>query len=420
MDFRIFTRVFKHPIILSFIVFLSVMGPGIITANVHNDPGGITTYSLEGSQFGYDLVWLFIPMIIALAIIQEMGVRMGVVSGKGLADLIREKVGLKLTFVMMIALLAANIGNILAEFSGIAVSSGIFGVPKFIALPIAALFVWLLVVKGTYKSVEKVFLLASLVYLSYIVAGYLSQPNWALAAHNLIVPQISLNTAYITMVIGLVGTTIAPWMMFYIQSSVVEKGITLKNLKYSKMDAVLGAIVVNVVAFFIVIACAATINANGIQVNNVADVSTALVPLAGQYASLLFAFGFLNASLFAASILPLSTAYYVCESLGFEAGVSKSFREAPIFHGLYLGLIILAVIVIMMPNVPLLSILYLSQVANGILLPFLLILMLLIINDKSIMGEHVNSRLFNYIAWATVIIVMGLSISLVVTLFLPK
>ena len=420
MDVRIFTRVFKHPVILSLIIFLSVMGPGIITANVDNDAGGITTYSLAGSQFGYDLVWLFIPMIIALAIIQEMGVRMGVVSGKGLADLIREKVGLKLTFVMMVALLAANIGNILAEFSGIAVSSGIFGVPKFIALPIAAIFVWLLVVKGTYKSVEKVFLLASLVYLSYIVAGYLSQPNWALAAHNLVVPQISLNTAYITMVIGLVGTTIAPWMMFYIQSSVVEKGITLKNLKYSKIDAVLGAIVVNVVAFFIVIACAATIHSNGIQVNNVADVSTALAPLAGQYASLLFAFGFLNASLFAASILPLSTAYYVCESLGFEAGVSKSFREAPVFHGLYLGLIILAVIVIMMPNVPLLSILYLSQVANGILLPFLLILMLLIINDKSIMGEHVNSRLFNYIAWATVIIVMGLSISLVVTLFLPK
>ena len=418
MDVRIFTRVFKHPIILSFIVFLSVMGPGIITANVDNDAGGITTYSLAGSQFGYDLVWLFIPMIIALAIIQEMGVRMGVVSGKGLADLIREKVGLKLTFVMMVALLAANMGNILAEFSGIAVSSGIFGVPKVIALPVAALFVWLLVVKGTYKSVEKVFLLASLVYLSYIVAGYLSQPNWALAAHNVVVPQISLNTAYITMVIGLVGTTIAPWMMFYIQSSVVEKGITLKNLKYSKIDAILGAIVVNVVAFFIVIACAATINAHGIQVNNVADVSTALTPLAGQYASLLFAFGFLNASLFAASILPLSTAYYVCESLGFEAGVSKSFREAPIFHGLYLGLIILAVIVIMLPNVPLLSILYLSQVANGILLPFLLILMLLIINDKSIMGEHVNSRLFNYIAWATVVIVMGLSISLVVTSFL--
>lgn len=391
------------------------MGPGIITANVDNDAGGITTYSLAGSQFGYDLVWLFIPMIIALAIIQEMGVRMGIVSGKGLADLIREKIGIRLTFIMMIALLTANMGNILAEFSGIAVSSGIFGVPKFIALPVAALLVWLLVVKGTYKSVEKVFLVASSLYLSYIVAGYLAQPNWALALHNTIVPQITLSSAYITMIIGLVGTTIAPWMMFYIQSSVVEKGITLKNLKYSKIDAIFGAIVVNIVAFFIVIACAATINANGIQVNNVVDVSAALAPLAGQYASILFAFGFLNASLFAASILPLSTAYYVCESLGFEAGVSKGFREAPVFHGLYLGLIIMAVIIIMFPNVPLLSILYLSQVANGILLPFLLILMLLIINDKRIMGEYVNSRLFNFIAWATVIIVMGLSITLVIT-----
>jgi NRAMP (natural resistance-associated macrophage protein)-like metal ion transporter len=395
------------------------MGPGIITANVDNDAGGITTYSLAGSQFGYDLLWLFIPMIIALAVIQEMGVRMGIVSGKGLADLIREKVGIKFTFLMMIALLAANMGNILAEFSGIAVSSGIFGVPKFIALPVAALFVWLLVVKGTYKSVEKVFLLASALYLSYIVAGYLAQPNWALAAHNAIIPQITLSTAYITMIIGVVGTTIAPWMMFYIQSSVVEKGIILKNLKYSKLDAVFGAIVVNIVAFFIVIACAATINANGIQVNNVADVSKALAPLAGQYASILFAFGFLNASLFAASILPLSTAYYVCESLGFEAGVNKKFREAPVFHGLYLGLIILAVLIIMLPNAPLLSILYLSQVANGILLPFLLILMLLIINDRKIMGEHVNSKLFNYISGATIIIVMGLSISLIITLIIP-
>jgi len=420
MDVRIFTRMFKNPLILSFLVFLSVMGPGIITANVDNDAGGITTYSLAGSQFGYDLLWVFIPMIIALAIIQEMGVRMGIVSGKGLADLIREKVGVKLTFVMMVALLLANFGNVLAEFSGIAVSTGIFNVPRFVALPAAALFVWLLVVKGTYKSVEKVFLLASALYFSYIVAGYLAQPNWGLALHNAVVPQVTLNTAYVTMIIGLVGTTIAPWMMFYIQSSVVEKGITLKNLKYSKIDAIFGAIVVNIVAFFIVIACAATINVHGIQVTNVADVASALAPLAGQYAQILFAFGFLNASLFAASILPLSTAYYVCESLGFEAGVSKGFREAPIFHGLYLGLIILAVIIIMFPNVPLLSILYLSQVANGILLPFVLILMLLIINDKKIMGDYVNSKLFNLIAWATVIIVMGLSISLVLTLFIPK
>lgn len=396
-------------------IFLSVMGPGIITANVDNDAGGITTYSLAGSQFGYNLLWTFIPMIIALAVIQEMGVRMGIVSGKGLADLIREKVGIKFTFLMMVALLLANFGNVLAEFSGIAVSAGIFGVPRFVALPVAALFVWLLVVKGNYKSVEKVFLLASSLYLSYIVAGYLAEPNWGLAAKSVLMPQISWNTAYITMVIGMVGTTIAPWMMFYIQSSVVEKGISLKNLKYSKVDAIFGAIVVNIVAFFIVLACAATIYTNGIQVNNVADVSNALVPLAGQYASLLFAFGFLNASLFAASILPLSTAYYVCESLGFEAGVSKGFREAPVFHGLYLGLIILAVIIIMIPSVPLLTILYLSQVANGLLLPFVLILMLLIINDKRVMGEYVNSRLFNLIALATIVIVMGLSICLVVT-----
>jgi NRAMP (natural resistance-associated macrophage protein)-like metal ion transporter len=415
MDVRIFTRVFKHPAILSIIIFLSVMGPGIITANVDNDAGGITTYSLAGSQFGYNILWLFIPMIIALAVIQEMGVRMGIVSGKGLADLIREKVGIRLTFVMMVALLVANFGNILAEFSGIAVSSGIFNVPRFVALPIAALFVWLLVVKGNYKSVEKVFLMASALYFSYIVAGYLSNPDWGLAAKSLLVPHISADPAYITMVVGVVGTTIAPWMMFYIQSSVVEKGISLRNLKYSKADAIFGAIVVNIVAFFIVLACATTIFSTGIQVNNVADVSKALAPLAGQYASILFALGFLNASLFAASILPLSTAYYVCESLGFEAGVSKGFREAPIFHGMYLGLIILAVIIIMFPNVPLLSILYLSQVANGILLPFVLILMLLIINDKKIMGDYVNSKIFNLIAWITVVIVMALSIGLLIT-----
>ena len=419
MDIRIFTRLFKHPIILSLIVFLSVMGPGIITANVDNDAGGITTYSLAGSQFGYDLVWLFIPMFIVLAIIQEMGVRTGVASGKGLADLIREKVGLKFTFVIMVALLLTNFSNVMAEFSGVAVSSGIFGIPKFVALPIAALFVWLLVVKGTYKSVEKVFLLASALYVSYIVAGYLAQPNWTLAAHNVAIPQISLNSAYIVMVIGVIGTTIAPWQMFYIQSSIVEKGITLKNLKYSKIDAILGAMVVNIVAFFIMIACAATINANGIQVNNVADISTALTPLAGQYASILFAFGFLNASLFAASILPLATAYLFCESLGFEAGVSKSFREAPVFHGLYLGLILLAVIVIMMPNAPLLTILLFSQVANGMLLPFILILMLLIINDKKIMGEHVNSKLLNYISGAAVVVLIGLSIGLIITSIAP-
>ena len=418
MDFRILLRSFKGPRMASLIIFLSIMGPGIITATVDNDAGGITTYSLAGANFGYTMLWTFVPMLIALAVVQEMGVRMGVVSGKGLADLIREKVGVKITFFVMIALLVANFGNTLAEFSGIAVSTGMFGIPKYIALPVAALFVWGLVIKGNYRSVEKIFIGASLVYLSYIVAGILAHPNWGLALHSVVVPHVDMSAAYITMVIGLVGTTIAPWMQFYLQSSVVEKGISIKDLKYSKIDAVVGPAFTCIVAFFIVLACASTIFSNGVVVNNVADVSKALLPLAGQYASGLFALGFLNASLFAAVILPLSTAYYVCESLGLETGISKNFREAPVFHGLYLGIIILATIIIMLPNVPLLPILYLSQVANGILLPFILIFMLLIINDRSIMGEYTNSRLFNYIAWATVIIVIGLSLGLVATIFM--
>jgi NRAMP (natural resistance-associated macrophage protein)-like metal ion transporter len=390
------------------------MGPGIITASVDNDAGGITTYSLAGSQFGYLMLWTFIPMTVALAVIQEMGVRMGVVSGKGLASLIREKTGVRITFFMMLALLVANFGNTLAEFSGIAVSGEIFGAPRFVALPLAAVFVWGLVVKGNYKSVEKIFLVASFLYVSYIISGYLAHPDWGTAAARSFVPQITVDQAYITMIVGLVGTTIAPWMQFYIQSSIVEKGVAVKNLAYSRIDAVSGAAVTNIVAFFIVIACAATIFASGVQVNNVADISAALLPLAGKYASVLFAFGFLNASLFAASILPLSTAYVVSEGLGLEAGVSKSFREAPVFHGLYLGSIVIAVLIIMVPSAPLLSILYLSQVANGILLPFVLIFMLVIINDKMIMGEYVNSRLFNFIAWATVIIMIALSITLIV------
>ncbi len=390
------------------------MGPGIITASVDNDAGGITTYSLAGSQFGYLMLWTFIPMTVALAVIQEMGVRMGVVSGKGLAALIREKTGVRVTFFVMLALIVANFGNILAEFSGIAVSGEIFGAPRFIALPLAVAFVWGLVIKGNYKSVEKIFLVASFLYVSYIVAGILAHPDWHTVAVRSFVPQITFNQAYITMIVGLVGTTIAPWMQFYIQSSIVEKGVTIKNLTYSKIDAISGAIIINIVAIFIVVACAATIFVSGVQVNNVADISSALLPLAGEYASVLFAFGFLNASLFAASILPLSTAYVVSEGLGLEAGVSKGFREAPVFYGLYVGLMIPAALIIMVPSTPLLSILYLSQVANGILLPFVLIFMLIIINDKSVMGEHVNSRLFNYIAWATVIIMIGLSITLIV------
>jgi Mn2+/Fe2+ NRAMP family transporter len=418
MDYNIFLRHLRGPALTRIIIFLSIMGPGIITASVDNDAGGITTYSLAGSQFGYLLLWTFIPMTIALAVVQEMGVRMGVVSGKGLASLIRERVGVRITFLLMFALLLTNFGNTLAEFSGIAVSAGIFGVPRLIALPLAAAFVWGLVVKGNYKSVEKVFLLASLLYVSYIISGFLAHPDWHQAALRSVAPQIAFNQAYLAMVVGLVGTTIAPWMQFYIQASVVEKGVSIKNLIYSRIDAISGAAVTNIVAFFIVVACAATIYVNGIQVSNVADISAALLPLAGQYASILFAFGFLNASLFAASILPLSTAYVVSEGLGLEAGVSKGFREAPVFHGLYLGIIVLGALIIMIPNAPLLSILYVSQIINGILLPVVLVFMLLIVNDKQVMGKHVNSRIYNYVTWATTIIMIGLSVGLIVTTFL--
>jgi Mn2+/Fe2+ NRAMP family transporter len=418
MDYNIFLRHLRGPTLTRIVIFLSIMGPGIITASVDNDAGGITTYSLAGSQFGYLLLWTFIPMTIALAVVQEMGVRMGVVSGKGLASLIRERVGVRITFLLMFALLLTNFGNTLAEFSGIAVSAGIFGVPRLIALPLAAAFVWGLVVKGNYKSVEKVFLLASLLYVSYIISGLLAHPDWHQAALRSAVPQLAFNQAYLAMVVGLVGTTIAPWMQFYIQASVVEKGISIRDLIYSRIDAISGAAVTNFVAFFIVVACAATIYVNGIQVSNVADISAALLPLAGQYASVLFAFGFLNASLFAASILPLSTAYVVSEGLGLEAGVSKGFREAPVFHGLYLGIIVLGALLILIPDAPLLSILYVSQVINGILLPVILVFMLLIVNDQRVMGKHVNSRIYNYVTWATTIIMIGLSVGLIVTTFL--
>jgi NRAMP (natural resistance-associated macrophage protein)-like metal ion transporter len=389
------------------------MGPGIITASVDNDAGGITTYSLAGAQFGYVMIWTLIPMTVALGVVQEMGIRMGVVTGKGLAALIREKTGARLVFFIMVLLVGVNFGNTLAEFSGIAVSGSIFGVPPYASLPFAALFVWLLVVRGNYRSVEKVFLFGSALYFSYIISGFLAHPDWKLVTVNTFMPHLTPDVAYITMLVGLVGTTISPWMQFYIQASVVEKGVLLKRLNYSRLDAMTSSIVTNVVALFIIVACAATIFVHGIPVNNVADVSAALAPLAGKYAAALFAFGFLNASLFAASILPLSTSLSVCEGIGVEAGVSKTFREAPVFYALYTGTIALAVIFISIPNVPLLSILYLSQVGNGILLPFILVYMLVIANDKKIMGEYVNTRAFNYIAWATVAIMIGLSMMLI-------
>jgi NRAMP (natural resistance-associated macrophage protein)-like metal ion transporter len=399
------------------LLFLAVLGPGFITANVDNDSGGIFTYSQAGAQYGYTLLWTMIPITIALIVVQEMCARMGVVTGKGLSDLIREEFGLRLTFVLMVLLVVVNYTNVVTEFIGIAGSMHLFHVAKFISVPICAALVWALVFRGDYKSTEKIFLVASLVYIAYIFAGVLSEPNWhdALMA-TVKLPQKSVwrDKSYIYMVIGVVGTTIAPWMQFYLQSSVVEKGIPVKDYPASRLDVIAGCVFTDVIAWFIVVACAATLYVHGMGAIQVAsDAAEAMRPLAGDYAFLLFAFGLFNASIFAASILPLSTAYTVCEGMGFESGVDKSFKEAPFFYWLYTLLIVGgAVTVLVLPDSQLVNVAILSQVLNGVLLPVVIILMLLLINRTDLMGEHKNSRLWNMIAWSTSIIVIGITLAM--------
>jgi NRAMP (natural resistance-associated macrophage protein)-like metal ion transporter len=403
----------------SFLIFLAVLGPGIITANVDNDAGGITTYSVAGAAFGYKLLWVFIPLVVALFVVQEMGVRMGAVTGKGLADLIREKYGVRLILFAMLGLVLSALGNTIAEFAGIAASMEIFGVSKYISVPLSALFVWYLVVKGSYKRVEKIFLMASALYFCYIISGVLAEPPWDVVLKETVTPHFEFNSAYLAMLIGLVGTTIAPWMQFYIQSAVVEKGITMKEYKLSRIDVMVGVIMVNVVALFIVVACAATLNKNGISIETAKDAATALAPLAGQWASELFAFGLFNASLFAASILPLSTAYLICEALGFEAGIDKTWDDAPVFYWLYTFLVAAGAGIILIPNIPLIPIMLWSQVINGALLPLVLVFMLDLINDRDLMGDYVNSRAFNLVAWTMTVVMIALTTLLVITSIFP-
>jgi Mn2+/Fe2+ NRAMP family transporter len=400
------------------IIFLSVMGPGIITANVDNDAGGITTYSVAGAHFGYALIWSFIPIIIALVIIQEMCSRMAVVTGKGLADLIREEFGVRVTFYAMTVLVLSNIFNTISEFAGIAASAELFGISKYLLVPVCALFVWWLIVKGTYKSVEKVFLIACLFYVCYIVSGFLSKPDWNLIAKASVHPNFQFDKAYIFMLIGVVGTTIAPWMQFYQQSSVVEKGIKLENYKYSRLDVIIGAFVVNIIAIFIIIVCANTLFANGIRVETAKDAALALKPLAGQYCFYLFAFGLLNASVFSACILPLSTAYSVCEGMGWEIGVNRTFKEAPQFYSLYTAIIAIGAAVILIPGVKLIPIMLISQATNGILLPFVLIFMLLLVNNKRLMGKYTNSKFYNFCAILIILAMIVLSLFLFFTVFI--
>ena len=395
-------------------MFLAVVGPGFITANVDNDAGGIWTYSQAGAQFGYGLLWTMIPMTLALIVVQEMCARMGVITGKGLSDLIREEFGFRITFLLMAGLVLTNFGNVVAEFAGIAGSLALFGIPIWASVPFCAALVWLMVVKGSYKSVEKVFLVASFIYLAYIVAGCLAHPDWKAAGMATLMPpnrHLFGSSTYLYMVIGVIGTTIAPWMQFYLQSSVVEKGITEKQYGASRLDVIVGCIFTDVVAWFIIVACAATLFVHGQHdLKDGAQAAQSLRPLAGKFAYILFAVGLFNASLFAASILPISTAYAVCEGLGFESGLDKKFSEAPFFYWLYTGLIVAGAGVILWPNLPLVKITILSQVVNGAVLPFVLVAMLVLINKRELMGRYVNGLFFNIIAWATTIIMIVLTV----------
>ncbi len=393
---------------------LLMMGPGIITSSVDNDAGGIATYSLAGAEYGLSMIWILVPITFVLIIIQEMGARMAVVTGKGLSDLMRERFGVKLTFYTMILLIITNLGTTLANFAGIAAALEIFGISRFLSIPLSIMFLMWLVVKGTYESVEKVFLAACLFYVSYIVAGFMVEPDWMEVVNAFATPTLKVEAPYLIMMVGLVGTTISPWMLFYLQASMVDKGLGMSDLKASRVDVTAGSIVVNLVAFFIILACAATLHKSGIKIEEAGEAALALRPVAGDYCTWLFAFGLFNASMFAASIIPLSTAYTVCEAFGWESSLDKKFSEAPQFYGLYCFTIFLSGLFMLAPNLPLISIMFVSQVLNGLVLPVVLIFMVLLASDKSVMKKYASGPLLNLISWATVAVLIALSVGTVV------
>ena len=391
------------------LLMLAVIGPGLITAMVDNDAGGITTYSVAGAHFGYSMLWVVIPMVFVLIVVQEMCSRMCVVSGKGLSDLIRESYGAKVTFYLLIGLLLANMATIISEFSGVAGSLEIFGVPRYVSVPIAAVIVWVVITKGSYRSAEKIFLAAALIYFAYIISGFLAEPDWQAVGEAMVKPQIEFSTPYLMLLIGMIGTTITPWMQFYLQASVVEKGIKIENYKYTKIDVAVGAVIAGLVAFFIIVASAATLFKHGVVIEDASQAAMALEPLVGRFAEILFAIGLLNASILGAMIVPLATSFYICEGLGFEPGVNKTFKEAPWFYGIFTALIILGAIPALFPGTPLIKVMLTAQVVNGILLPPVLIFIVLLINKKWLMGEHVNKRWHNIVAWFTVVVLIALS-----------
>jgi NRAMP (natural resistance-associated macrophage protein)-like metal ion transporter len=376
----------------SLLLFFAIIGPGIITASIDNDASGITTYSVAGARYGNMLLWTLIPTTISLVVIQEMVARMGVVSGKGLSDLIRENYGIRATFFMMIILLVANFGTTVAEFAGWAASMEIFGLSKYIMVPIGAFIIWILVTRGSYRVVESVLLVACLLYFGYVVSGIMAKPEWGKVFHSTLVPNVKLESEFVMLSIAIIGTTITPWMQFYLQSSIAEKGIKKEDYKYSKLDVTIGCFITNIIAFFIIVTCATTLFPNGIRINDAHEAAFALKPFAGEYASSFFAVSLANASILGAIIVPLATAYYICEAMGWETGINKSFKQAPQFMWIYTALIVIASLLVLIPDAPLVLLMVLSSVLNGILLPFVLIFALKLVNDKKIMGEYINSK----------------------------
>lgn len=400
-------------------LFLSIMGPGIITANIDNDAAGITTYSVAGAHFGYSLLWTLIPTTIALVVTQEMVARMGVITGKGLSDLIRENYGIKATIYMMLALFVANLGTTVAEFAGLAASMEIFGISKYLVVPAGAIFIWLLVTKGSYVSVERVLLVACLLYVGYIISGIISNPDWNEVIRSTLVPEVKKDPEFLVLSIAIIGTTITPWMQFYLQSSLAEKGLRKNQYKLARLDVITGCLLTDVIAFFIIVACGATLFPEGIRINEASDAAAALGPLAGNYATVIFGLSLANASLLGAIIVPLATAYYICEALGWERGVSKSFNEAPQFMWIYAIMIGISSVIILLPNAPLVYLMVLSSVVNGLLLPFVLVYALSLVNNPKIMGEYTNPKAYNAIAWGTIISVIVLTAGVIITTVLP-
>jgi Mn2+/Fe2+ NRAMP family transporter len=399
--------------------FLALLGPGMIAASAGNDAGGIATFASVGAEHGYQLLWILIPITISLGIVQEMCARMGAVTGKGLADLVRERFGVRWTAFIMLALLIANGGVTVSEFVGIAAATELFGVPRFISVPLSAFSIWWLVVKGSYQRVERAFLLMSLVFLGYIVSAFMAHPDWSAVATGFVKPTFSLGSAYLFTCVAVIGTTISPYMQVYVQSSVVEKGVTLEEYRKTKADVWVGTIFAMLVVFFIVVSTGATLHRFGIRIETAADAARALKPLAGPYAEKLFAVGLFGASMLAAGVLPLATAYSISEALGFEKGVSRSFREAPIFIGVFTFLVAVGAAIAVIPNLPLIRVLLVTQVINGMLLPIILFAVMRLVNDREIMGANVNGRLYNLGAWLTVIIVTALSLLLILATVFP-